>query len=111
MSAAASDTRHVIVGRHTSEHLENSRGQPTRNCNAMPRSNDAKQWQPDAYGQKMIDRIVNYVLVSERCTVDLNALDPSLVKELWPQVQAKFLSGIRRRWLKIRIQRGGNSST
>ena len=62
------------------------------NCNPMPRSKDAKQWQPDTFGQKMIDRIVNYVLVTERCTAELNSFDQSLVKELWPQVQAKFLS-------------------
>jgi hypothetical protein len=40
----------------------------------------------------MIDRTVNYVLVTECCTAELNSFNQSLVKELWPQVQAKFLS-------------------
>jgi hypothetical protein len=57
----------------------------------MPRSNDAKQWQPDAYGQDMIDKIANYTIVAERSAAHLRSFDSTSMKQLWPQVQTDFL--------------------
>jgi len=58
----------------------------------MPRSQDAKQWQPDAFEQDMIDQIANYAIIAERCSAHLRSLDIPAVNCLWSQVQADFLA-------------------
>jgi len=58
----------------------------------MPRSQDAKNWQPDAFAQEKIDRITSYVIVTERCAARLRSFDFSVVELLWAKkVQADFL--------------------
>jgi hypothetical protein len=61
-------------------------------ASTMPRSEDAKQWKPDAFGQDMIDRITNYVVVAERCSAHLRSFNFPDVKRLWAQVQTEFLA-------------------
>ena len=58
----------------------------------MPRSEDAKQWKPDTFGQDMIERITNYVIVAEQCAEHLRSFDFPDIKQLWAQVQTDFLA-------------------
>jgi hypothetical protein len=58
----------------------------------MPRTDAAKNWQPSASDQKLIDRMTDYLLVAERCLLKLRTLDPSRVQPLWLEVQADFQS-------------------
>jgi hypothetical protein len=56
----------------------------------MPRSRDAKSWQPDASDQKYIDRMAGYLVVAERCGIKLRSLDQSVVEPLWNDLQVVF---------------------
>ena len=58
----------------------------------MPRSQDAKQWQPNAFEQDMIDQIANYAVIAERCSAHLRSLNIPGVKRLWRRVQADFMA-------------------
>jgi len=56
----------------------------------MPRTDAAKNWQPSASDQKLIDRMTNYLIVAERCLLKLRTLDDSRVQTLWLELQAVF---------------------
>jgi hypothetical protein len=56
----------------------------------MPRTNAAKNWQPSAFDQQLIDRMTDYLLVAERCLLKLRTLDASHVQPLWLELQAVF---------------------
>ncbi|KAI9512579.1 hypothetical protein F5148DRAFT_1162633 [Russula earlei] len=56
----------------------------------MPRSRDAKEWRPDSFGQEMIDKMTNLILVTERCAAELRSFDFPSIKRLWAQVLADF---------------------
>ena len=56
----------------------------------MSRTDAAKNWQPSASDQKLIDRMTDYLIVAERCLMELRTLDASHVQALWLQLQAVF---------------------
>ena len=56
----------------------------------MPRSTAAKQWQPDTFGQDMIDKITAYAVVAERSAAHLRSFHFPDVERLWARVQADF---------------------
>jgi hypothetical protein len=56
----------------------------------MRRTDAAKNWQPSAFDQKLIDRMTDYLLVAERCLLKLRELDASCVQPLWLELQAVF---------------------
>ncbi|KIL57437.1 hypothetical protein M378DRAFT_384024 [Amanita muscaria Koide BX008] len=56
----------------------------------MPRTDDAKNWQPNASDQNLIDRMTEYLILAEHCLIKLRALDKSHVKTLWLELQAVF---------------------
>ena len=56
----------------------------------MPRSNDAKKWQPDPSSQDLIDKMAKFLIVAERAAEHLRTLNFLSTKELWVQVQADF---------------------
>jgi hypothetical protein len=52
--------------------------------------NDAKNWQPDAVVQGLIDRLAKLTVVSERCAAHFRSLDSPTLNQLWATVQAEF---------------------
>jgi len=58
----------------------------------MSRSQDAKDWKPDASEQNVIDIMTNYGLVAEHCAMHLRSFDFPTTKRLWEKVQADFLA-------------------
>jgi hypothetical protein len=48
----------------------------------MPRSQDAKQWKPDAFEQDMIDEIANYGVTAQRCSVYIRSFDLPALEHL-----------------------------
>lgn len=58
----------------------------------MPRSEDAKKWEPDAFEQDMTNRIANYTIVAERCAAHLRSFNFPDIAQLWRQVQADFMA-------------------
>jgi hypothetical protein len=56
----------------------------------MPRSNAAKQWIPDAFGQAMIDLTAQLIVVSECSAKHLQSLHFPDVEQLWACIQADF---------------------
>jgi hypothetical protein len=61
----------------------------TTSC-IMSRTDAAKNWQPSASDQKLIDRMMDYLIVAERCLMELRTLDASYVQPLWLQLQSVF---------------------
>ena len=61
-------------------------------CNIMPRTDAAKNWQPSASDQKLINRMTDDLLVAEHCLLKLHTLNPSRMQLLWLEVQADFQS-------------------
>jgi hypothetical protein len=56
----------------------------------MSRTDAAKNWQPSASDQKLIDRMTDYLIVAERCLLELRTLNASHVQALWLELQAVF---------------------
>ena len=56
----------------------------------MPRTDDAKNWQPSDSDQKLIDRMTDYLVVAERCLSELRKFDASYVQGLWLELQLVF---------------------
>ena len=56
----------------------------------MPRTDDAKNWQPSDFDQKLIDRMTDYLVAAERCLLGIRKLDASCVQTLWLELQAVF---------------------
>ena len=51
----------------------------------------AKNWQPSALDQKLINRMADYLIVAEKCLMELRALDVSNTQRLWLEVpQLRF---------------------
>ncbi|KAM6497055.1 hypothetical protein JOM56_007528 [Amanita muscaria] len=57
----------------------------------MPRTDDAKNWQPSASDQNLIDRMTEYLILADRCLMKLRD-DKFHVKTLWLELQAVFQS-------------------
>jgi hypothetical protein len=56
----------------------------------MPCPDDAKNWQPDAVVQGLIERLADLTVVSERCAAHLRSFDSPTLNQLWATVQAEF---------------------
>jgi hypothetical protein len=58
----------------------------------MPRTKNTKNWTPDAFEQKIIDKFAAYAVAAERCAQRLRGYDFAEVERLWGIVQTEFNS-------------------